>query len=268
MDALARIWPAFGLRIGCGPLQLAAVRDDDVPVLVDLAAGGIHDPGEMPFAVPWSTVPLPALAPAMATYYWRQRAAFEPDSWSLDLVVRHQSTVVGVQGFGTRDYPVTRTGETGSWLGREHQGRGIGTLMRQTMCAFLFDHLDAAEVTSAAFTDNPASLAVSRKVGYADNGLSRERRQDVLAHSQRLTLTADAFVRPPYPLAIEGLDAFRRFIGLNGPGGDGNAHSKNPGIPPCDTPISTHRVPAETFSGLLRPSPLGQRGPGWQPWLR
>lgn len=39
--------------------------------------------------------------------------------------------------------------------------------MRQVMCAFLFDHL---AITSSAFTDNPASLAVSRKVGYRPNG--------------------------------------------------------------------------------------------------
>lgn len=27
--------------------------------------------------------------------------------------------------------------------------------MRQTLCAFVFDHLDAEEVTSGAFEDNP-----------------------------------------------------------------------------------------------------------------
>ena len=61
-------------------------------------------------------------------------------------------------------------GETGSWLGMKHHGRGIGTVMRQALCAFMCDHLDAAEVTSAAFVDNHASLAVSRKVGYRENG--------------------------------------------------------------------------------------------------
>lgn len=37
--------------------------------------------------------------------------------------------------------------------------------MRQALCAFLFDCLDAQEITAGAFVDNPASLAVSRKVG-------------------------------------------------------------------------------------------------------
>ena len=92
---------------------------------------------------------------------------------TLDLAVRVDGQLAGVQGFSTKDYLVVRTGETGSWLGATFQGRGLGTAMRQAMCALLFDHLDAEEVTSAAFTDNPASLAVSRKVGYTDNGTHR-----------------------------------------------------------------------------------------------
>lgn len=123
---------------------------------------------------------------------------------------------MGTQGFSTTDYLVTRTGETGSWLGREHQGRGTGTAMRQAMCALLFDHLDAAEVTSGAFVDNPASLAVSRKVGYRDNGVRRlRRREGELALNHGLVLTPGDFVRGPHPLQVEGLAAFRRSIGLD-----------------------------------------------------
>ena len=96
------------------------------------------------------------------------------------------------QGFTTSDYLVTRTGETGSWLGREHQGRGIGTRMRQAMCAFLFDCLDAQVITSGAFLDNPASLAVSRKVGYRPNGQRRMvRRPGEWQVNQVLVLTPE-----------------------------------------------------------------------------
>ena len=38
--------------------------------------------------------------------------------------------------------------------------------MRQVIAAFAFDHLDAQHVTSAAFSDNVASISVSRKVGW------------------------------------------------------------------------------------------------------
>lgn len=122
----------------------------------------------------------------------------------------------GYKGFATKNYFVVRSGETGSWLGRQFQGRGIGTLMRQAICALLFDHLEAAEIISAAFTDNPASLAVSRKVGYVDNGTFREqRRPGELALSRKLLLTADRFIRPEHLIEVEGIAPVRSAIGLS-----------------------------------------------------
>ena len=139
MTMLEEIWPVFGLRVEAGPVELSGICDDDIPLLVDLASGGIHEPGAMPFALPWSTAP--DLGHEMAAYYWRTRAEFSPKAWTLDLLVRNEGIVVGCQGFHTRDFLVTRTGETGSWLGPVYQGRGIGTLMRQAICVTLLDHL-------------------------------------------------------------------------------------------------------------------------------
>lgn len=131
-------------------------------------------------------------------------------------VVRREGVAVGIQAVGTQNYLVTKTGETGSWLGLEHQGGGTGTLMRQALCAFLFDHLDAEEITSGAFVDNPSSMAVSRKVGYRPNGVGREcRRGGELAVLRRLVLSTDDLVRPPYPVEVEGLAAVRRLLGLD-----------------------------------------------------
>jgi RimJ/RimL family protein N-acetyltransferase len=215
MKELEDIWPLFRLRVVAGPLELRAVRDTDIPALVDLAEGGIHDPKAMPFAFPWSTAPAAELGRNMAVFYWRNRADFSPQTWSLELVVRWDGVIVGCQGFSTENYLVTRTGETGSWLGRAFQRKGIGTLMRQTICAFLFDSLEAQEVTSAAFLDNPASLAVSHKVGYTSNGRTREkRREGELAISQRLTLRPQHLVRSDHNLEVEGAQAVRHMIGL------------------------------------------------------
>lgn len=218
MSTLADLLPMLGLRISAGPLDLRGITDDDLVGLCDLAARGIHPPGEMPFYVPWTDVPADELVRNTAAYHWRQRADFSVESWSLELAVRYDGELVGTQGFRARGYPVTRTGESGSWLGRAHQGRGIGTLMRQTLCAFLFDHLDAVEVTSGAFVGNPASLAVSRKVGYRPTGVRRlERRPGELALNQELRLVPEDLVRSTHPLEIEGLAAFRASIGLDPP---------------------------------------------------
>lgn len=214
---LTDLLPMLGVRIVTGPLLLRMVTDDDIPGLAGLAARGIHDPDRMPFFHPWTDGAADEVARSVAAYQWRVRADFSVAAWELLMGVWHEGELVGVQGFSTENYLVVRSGETGSWLGRDHQGRGIGTAMRQAMCAFVFDHLDAEEVTSGAFTDNPSSLAVSRKVGYRDNGVRRQqRRPGELALNRQLVLTPDRLVRGPHPLQVSGVAAFRRSIGLDG----------------------------------------------------
>lgn len=211
---VADAFPVLGLRITAGPLELRGITDDLLGALGELAVEGIHAPDFMPFFVPWSTAPAEELPRNLAQYHWGVRARFAPAAWSLELAALWEGEVVGVQGISTKDYLVTRTGETGSWLGRRHQGRGIGTAMRRVFCAFLFDHLDATEVTSAAFTDNPASLAVSRKVGYRENGVRRVARLGEQALEQGLVLAPEDLVRYEHPLEVAGADAVRRLVGL------------------------------------------------------
>lgn len=191
------------------------MQDSDLHELDALVHAGIHSPTEMPFFFPWATGSQSEVRRRLLQYHWAQRAAMSPASWTLETTVRFDGEVVGCQSISTKDYLETRTGETGSWLGMKHHGRGIGTVMRQMLCAFIFDHLDAAEVTSAAFLDNPASLAVSRKVGYRENGVSRLKRRDgEMALSQSLVLTAATLNRPNPEVEVEGVSKLREFIGL------------------------------------------------------
>lgn len=213
--SIAEVFAPLGLRISAGPLELHGMTDDLIVELAALAASGIHDPARMPFLVPWTDAPAEELPRLLAQYHWGLRAEFARESWALELAVLWEGQVVGTQGIRTTDFLITRSGETGSWLGRAHQGRGIGTAMRQAICAFAFDCLDFVEITSGAFLDNPTSLAVSRKVGYRPNGVRRlQRRPGELAVNQRLVLTPDTFVRGTHPVEVEGLDAFRAMIGL------------------------------------------------------
>lgn len=215
MTGIADALPMLGLRIRAGDLELRAITDELIAELGRLAALGIHDPERMPFSFPWTDTPPEEFQQSFAQYHWRTRADFSTAAWSLNLAVLHRGEVVGVQGVATTDFLVTRTGETGSWLGIGQQGRGIGTSMRQVMCAFLFDHLDFIEITSGAFLDNPASLAVSRKVGYVPNGTVRYSRRGKPVDMTKLVLTQTAFQRGPDTLEVEGVEAFRRSIGLD-----------------------------------------------------
>ena len=89
-------------------------------------------------------------------------------------------------------------------------------MMRQAVCAFMFDCLGAAEITSRAFTDNPASLAVSRKVGYRENGVERlQRRDGEVAVHQRLVLVPEDLNRPPHGLELAGVTRLRTFFALD-----------------------------------------------------
>lgn len=212
---IEELWPPFGLNIACGPVTLSPVRDADLPELDALAHAGIHAPTEMPFYFPWTVGSRDEVRLRLMQYHWGQRAAMTPASWTLETTVRFDGEVVGCQSISTKDYLVTRTGETGSWLGLKHHGRGIGTMMRQTLCAFMFDHLGAAEVTSGAFVDNPASLAVSRKVGYRENGVGRLKRRDgEMALTQKLVLNPEALNRPRHELKVEGVSRLQEFLGL------------------------------------------------------
>ena len=217
MRTLAEIYPPLGLRVEAGAIELRGLSDELIVELCAAAEAGIHDPDEMPFYFPWSTAPAGELSRNTAAYHWGKRSTFAPDDFCLDLAVLLDGQVIGAQGVAAKHFPVTRTGETGSWLASAYQGRGIGTAVRQAFCALLFDHLGFEEITSAAFVDNPASLAVSRKVGYQPTTVSRiKRREGELALNQGLVLTPGTFVRGDVAIEVTGAAAVRSFIGLPG----------------------------------------------------
>jgi hypothetical protein len=86
--------------------------------------------------------------------------------------------------------------------------------MRQVIAAFALDYLDAQYVTSEAFIDNVASVSVSRKVGYTENGVDIWAREGKPVPHQRFLLSPGNLVRYEHRLAVTGLATFRRSIGL------------------------------------------------------
>ena len=214
MTTAAAALPLLALRITAGPVELRGITDDLLRPLADRATD-IHAPDFMPFSFPWSLTPAPDMPRSVAQYHWGKRASFSPAQWTADFAVFYDDELVGTQGFSTKDYLVTHGGETGSWLNRRFHSRGIGTAMRQVICAFIFDHLDAEFITSSAFEDNLASLAVSSKTGYTDNGTERCNRLGKPAIMRRIILEPVNLVRYKHDLTVEGLAEFRKSIGLD-----------------------------------------------------
>jgi RimJ/RimL family protein N-acetyltransferase len=174
---LSRYWPLADLRLRTPRLELFLPSLEQLADLADLAAEGIHDPAFMPFLQPWTDEPPEQRARGTMQYHWRQWAAWTPQRWSLELVVARDGVVVGTQSVGGNDFGVLREVGTGSWLGRKYHGEGIGTEMRAAVLHLAFAGLGAEWAYSGAFADNAASLGVSRTLGYAENGASRQVRR-------------------------------------------------------------------------------------------
>ena len=213
--SLAEYWPVFGLRLATPRLILAPMCDDDLVETLDVILSGIHEASRMPFAMPWTDLPRDELVANTLRYCWTARGANTPAKWSVPFVVRMRGVLVGMQDLMSTDFAVTRTVSTGSWLGQAHQGKGIGVEMRSAVVQFAFDHLRAERADSGAFTDNPASLGVSEKLGYVPDGtVVLRRRPGERAVEQRLTLSPKEFRRPGWDVQITGLAACRGYFGL------------------------------------------------------
>jgi RimJ/RimL family protein N-acetyltransferase len=123
--------------------------------------------------------------------------------------------VIGTQGLMGADFEVTREVTSGSWLGMAYQRRGMGTEMRAAVLGLAFDHMGARTARSEAFVDNPASLAVSRRLGYRDDGSRVETRRGEAATLQRVRLDRAAWDahRPGWTLEVSGLDGCLGLLG-------------------------------------------------------
>lgn len=177
-------WPLFDLEVRTPRLTLRYVDDALAVELAELAARGIHDPGFMPFAMPWTRAESPELERQAFRFWWRCRAETSATAWNLNLAVVVEGVVVGSTSLMANDFPRLRQFETGSWLGRDHQGRGIGKEMRLATLTLGFVGFGAELALTGAWHDNAPSLGVTRSLGYVEQGWRRALRDD--DHADRL----------------------------------------------------------------------------------
>jgi len=223
--ALANLWPAAALRARSGDLELRWIDDQLLMDLADLAARGIHDPDAMPFEHPWTRGTPDEVARSVLMYQWNVRPQVSPERFALELGVVVAGVPVGIQGLVAEDWPALRRVMTGSWLGRAHQGRGIGQRMRMLALHLAFEGFGAREAASGAFADNPASNGVSRRVGYEPNGSVYVARDGVavLHHNYRMSRDRWATLRAQHeaglgsPVELDGIDTFLEQIGSPSP---------------------------------------------------
>lgn len=197
-------WPLTGLRLTAGELTLAPVAEHELDEVGDLLPPDLemnpHIP--RPFSVPDRV----ARGVALRQEHWRSLGSWTPDSWNLGLLVRYAGRPIGMQSLEAEDFALLRTVETASWLAPPFRGRGLGKMSRVAALTLAFEGLRAEVALTEAWSDNEASLGVSRSLGYLPNGSVRHRRTDVSAEMPRLRMDVSGWRAVPRPhVHIEGL---------------------------------------------------------------
>jgi RimJ/RimL family protein N-acetyltransferase len=215
---LTEVWPLFGLVLRTPRLELRLPSLEQLAGLAELADEGVHDPAEMPFLMPWTDLPPGPRGRSVLQYQWSLWGALAPQRWTLEFAVLLDGAPTGLQGVGGRDFAVTREVSTGSWLGLRHHGRGIGTEMRAAVLHLTFAGLGAEWATSASAVENAASIGVSRKLGYADDGIEVSEVRGVSRTHRRFRMDRATWeARHSVPVEIEGLEPCRPFLGAVSP---------------------------------------------------
>ena len=204
-------WPFFDLRLACGEVVLRGVTDADLdPLLAVLPDDLEHDPRHQPFLDPGAD-----RRRVFSAEVWSHRGTWSPTSWCLDLAVEVDGRVVGVQALEGEEFPLLRTVDSFSWLARDVRGRGLATAMRTAVLALAFGHLGAVAAVSSAEVGNAPSLAVSRRLGYAENGLSRTNSPNGVIELQHVRLLAETWHAAGHRVEIDGAAACLPWFGLD-----------------------------------------------------
>jgi RimJ/RimL family protein N-acetyltransferase len=207
-------WPLYDLRLRTPALELRLPTDDELVALCQVARAGIHDPSWMPFGVPWTDKPSPRFEREFMQHHWSVRGAWTAQRWTLGLAVFHAGEPIGFQDVGADDFAVLREVVTGSWLGQQAQGRGFGKQMRTAVLHLAFAELGAVAARTSAYADNAASQAVSRALGYHDNGITVDNRRGAPTEHRHLRLTREAWLAHRHcEVRVEGLETCRDMFG-------------------------------------------------------
>jgi RimJ/RimL family protein N-acetyltransferase len=183
--------PLTRLRLRTPRLELRLATRAEARRLFAVAEGGVHPPEIMPFEIPWTD----ALHEADFVEHVTGSTAD-----SIRFTAFLDGKPVGVQGLDV--YPDRVT--TGSWLGADYQGRGLGTEMRAVVLTYAFEVRGATVARSGAIQGNPQSLGVSRKLGYEAVGSHLvSPRGEPLEHTD-VELRRERF-HSPVPVTVDGV---------------------------------------------------------------
>jgi RimJ/RimL family protein N-acetyltransferase len=206
-------WPFFDLRITSGEVLLRGVTDGDLEPLLKAVPDDLEmNPANERFQ---DLEPERDRRRQVVAEIWTHRGTWSPGSWCLDLVVEVDGRVAGLQALEGDEFPLLHTVDSHSWLATDVRGRGLATLMRVGVLSLAFGHLGAEMAVSSAEPDNAPSLAVSRRLGYVDNGLSRNKGPTGMIDLQHVRLTREAWLAVGRTAEVSGVADCLPWFGLS-----------------------------------------------------
>jgi RimJ/RimL family protein N-acetyltransferase len=207
--------PLLDLTLATPRVVLRYPDDDELAVLAEIAAAGIHLPGERPYLTPWTEGTPQQTADHVVRQHHSRREEWAPDAWALELGVFVGRQAVGMVALRGRAFRTARQVQTESWLGLNFQRQGLGTEARAALLHLAFAELGASTALTEVFLDNAGSQGVSRRLGYRHDGVSRDLRDGEMVLSDRLRLERHEWLaRERLQVDVEGVQQCLPLFGL------------------------------------------------------
>ena len=208
-------WPLFELSVRTPSLELRYATDELLLELTNVS-GDVIPPGTLPFDGDATFYePSPVREQRWLRGQWGARSRTSPEWWVLVFAILVDGHAIGTQDVIGANFPTVRTVSTFSWVTRSHQRRGLGKEARAAILHLAFEGLGAERATSEAFMDNLASQAVSRALGYREDGTTWTTRKGEAGEMQRFVLSREEWQRGRRSdIEILGLAPALAFLGI------------------------------------------------------
>ena len=204
----------FDIRLTTPDLELRHLREADLGELAAIFPDDVElDPSSTTYD---GLDPTSNRRVGVYQTYWQGRAGWRPESWALSFGIFLDGQLVGYQGLEGEDFSTLRTVDSSSFLTSAVRGRGLGKQMRAAVLTLAFGPLGARFAITSAWSDNHASLGVSRAIGYVENGVTTDRRDDVAGEMAHLRLTRERWMASDWPeqVTVTGVAECMVFFGL------------------------------------------------------
>ena len=209
-------YPPLHLEVRTPRLALRGATDDLLEQLVPVVRAGVVADDEAPFDDPSSHYEeSPTREWRWLRRVWAARSRCEPTFWRIPLVVEVDGALVGMQDLIAEEFSTYGSVSTFSWLAPTARGGGIGQEMRAAALHLAFAGFGAREAISEAFLDNAPSNAISRSLGYQDNGYTWATRRGEPFQLQRGVLPRSQWEAGQRPdIALRGVEECLPVLGI------------------------------------------------------